>query len=82
MRFTYGIAKGAAFCLLAAALGLRELWAGTPKADWAEAIWVTAVVISWIAAAMCVVRGAPVLLEAPSLLKDLDARMTDQDLES
>jgi CDP-diacylglycerol--glycerol-3-phosphate 3-phosphatidyltransferase len=77
MRFTYGVAKGAAFCLLAAALGLQELWAGTPRADWAEGILIAAVVISWIAAAMCVIRGAPVLLEAPSLLKDLDAKMTD-----
>jgi CDP-diacylglycerol--glycerol-3-phosphate 3-phosphatidyltransferase len=77
MRFTYGIAKGAAFCLLALVIGLRGLWAGTPRADWAEGLWVVAVVTSWIAAAMCVIRGAPVLLEAPSLLKDLDAKMTD-----
>ena len=81
MRFVYGVAKGLAFCTLALALGLRGLWAGMPKADSAEAVWVFAVVMSWIAAALCVVRGAPVLLEAPALLKDLDARVEKQATE-
>jgi hypothetical protein len=57
------------------------LWTGTPKADSAEAVWVFAVVMSWIAAVLCVVRGAPVLLEAPALLKDLDARVEKQATE-
>jgi CDP-diacylglycerol--glycerol-3-phosphate 3-phosphatidyltransferase len=81
MRFTYGVSKAAAFCLLALALGLRGLWDGTPKADWAEAVWTFARVVSWIATAFCVIRGAPVLLEAPVQLRDLDARMADHEVE-
>lgn len=79
MRFFYGVSKGFAFCLLAVALGLQGLWAGTPKADWAETVRVIAVVLSWIAAAFCVLRGLPVLLEAPALLRDLDAKMAQQE---
>jgi len=78
MRSLYGISKAVAFCMLALALGLRGLWAGTPKADAAEVVWIVAVVLSWIATAICVIRGVPVLLEAPALLKDLDARVSKQ----
>lgn len=81
MRFLYGVAKGLAFCTLALSLGLQGLWAGTPKVGSAEAVRVFAVTMSWIAAAFCVVRGAPVLLEAPALLKDLDARVEKQATE-
>jgi CDP-diacylglycerol--glycerol-3-phosphate 3-phosphatidyltransferase len=81
MRSLYGIAKASAFCMLALALGLRGLWAGTPSAGTAEAIWVVAVVLSWIATAICVIRGAPVLIEAPALLKDLDTRVKEQAVE-
>ena len=78
MRSIYGLAKAAAFCLLALALGLRGLWAGTPKAGAAETVWIVAVVLSWIATAICVLRGAPVLLEAPSLLRGLDDKVADK----
>ncbi len=78
MRTSYGFAKATAFCTLALALGLRGLWSDTPKANWAETLWIFAVVMSWIAAAICIIRGAPVLLEAPALLKDLDAKMKQQ----
>ncbi|MFC2037224.1 CDP-alcohol phosphatidyltransferase family protein [Chloroflexota bacterium] len=78
MRSIYGLSKAVAFCTLALALGLRGLWAGTPKAVWAETIWAFAVVLSWIATALCVIRGAPVLMEARSLLKDLDTKVTTQ----
>jgi hypothetical protein len=44
-------------------------------------VWIFAVVMSWIAAVLCVVRGAPVLLEAPTLLKDLDTKMEKQATE-
>jgi hypothetical protein len=81
MRFWYGVFKGAAFCLLALALGLRRLWEGTPKAGSAEVVWISAVVISWIATAFCVIRGAPVLLEAPAQLRDLDARVAEKTAE-
>lgn len=78
MRSLYGASKAAAFCTLALALGLRGLWAGTPKAGWAEGIYVFAVAMSWIATAICVIRGAPVLLEARTLLKDLDEKVAKQ----
>jgi CDP-diacylglycerol--glycerol-3-phosphate 3-phosphatidyltransferase len=78
MRSVYGLSKAAAFCLLALALGLRGLWAGTPKASWAETVWSVAVVLSWLATAICVIRGAPVLVEARTLLRDLDARVAEQ----
>jgi CDP-diacylglycerol--glycerol-3-phosphate 3-phosphatidyltransferase len=81
MRSLYGIAKASAFCMLALALGLRGLWAGTPRAGTAQTIWVVAVVLSWIATAICVIRGAPVLIEAPALLKDLDTRVKEQAAE-
>jgi CDP-diacylglycerol--glycerol-3-phosphate 3-phosphatidyltransferase len=78
MRSIYGLSKAIAFCTLALALGLRGLWAGTPKAVWAETIWAFAVALSWIATVLCVIRGAPVLMEARSLLKDLDTKVTQQ----
>lgn len=81
MRSLYGLAKAAAFCLLALVLGLRELWAGTPKADVAETLWIVAVVLSWVATSICVIRGAPVLWEARTLLRDLDAKVAKQTTE-
>jgi CDP-diacylglycerol--glycerol-3-phosphate 3-phosphatidyltransferase len=75
MRSLYGFVKAAAFCMLTLALGLRGLWAGTSRADWAKVVWILAVTLSWIATAICVIRGAPVLLEARSLLRDLDAKV-------
>ena len=81
MRTLYGISKATAFTLLALALGLRSLWAGTPRAAIAEAIWGVAVVLSWIATSICIIRGAPVLVEARTLLRDLDAKVTQQAVE-
>jgi CDP-diacylglycerol--glycerol-3-phosphate 3-phosphatidyltransferase len=81
MRSFYGLSKAVAFCTLALALGLRGMWAGTPKADLAEGIWIFAVVMSWLATIICIIRGAPVLLEARTLLRDLDARVTQQEEE-
>ncbi len=79
MRSLYGLSKAVAFCTLALALGLRQLWAGTPRAGTAQAIWIFAVVVSWIATAMCIIRGAPVLVEARTLLRDLDEQVAQQD---
>jgi hypothetical protein len=77
MRTVYGLSKIVAFCLLALALGLEGLWAGTPKADAAQTVYIVALIASWIATALCIIRGAPVLMEAPALLRDLDARVAD-----
>lgn len=81
MRTVYGLAKVIAFTTLALALGLRGLWAGGPKAGAAEGLWTFAVATSWLAAALCIVRGAPVLLEARTLLRDLDAKVAKQQKE-
>jgi CDP-diacylglycerol--glycerol-3-phosphate 3-phosphatidyltransferase len=75
MRSLYGVSKAVAFFMLALALGLRGLWADTPRAPVAETILTIAVVLSWIAAALCIIRGAPVLIEARTLLRDLDDKM-------
>jgi hypothetical protein len=76
MRSLYGVSKALAFFTLALALGLRGMWASAPRANWAEAIWALGVVLAWIATAICIIRGAPVLIEARTQLKDLDAKMT------
>jgi CDP-diacylglycerol--glycerol-3-phosphate 3-phosphatidyltransferase len=81
MRSLYGAAKALAFCMLALALGLRGLWAGTARSDWAEGIWIVAVVVSWIATTICIVRGVPVLCEARSLLRDLDSQVAEQAMQ-
>jgi len=75
MRSLYGLSKAVAFCTLALALGLGGLWAGTSRAHWAEVVRIVAVVASWIATALCIIRGAPVLMEARTLLRDLDAQV-------
>ncbi len=78
MRSLYGISKALAFCTLALALGLQGLWAGTPKTDSATMVWVFGRILSWIATAICIIRGAPVLWEARTRLRDLDAKVTRQ----
>lgn len=79
MRSIYGLSKAVAFFALALVLGLRDLWEGTPRAGSVEVLWVVAVILSWIATAICVIRGAPVLIEARTLLKDLDDKVAEQD---
>jgi CDP-diacylglycerol--glycerol-3-phosphate 3-phosphatidyltransferase len=78
MRSLYGLSKALAFCMLALALGLGGLWAGTPRAGLAQGIRVLAVILSWLATVLCVIRGAPVLLEAPALLSDVDTQVSEQ----
>jgi CDP-diacylglycerol--glycerol-3-phosphate 3-phosphatidyltransferase len=64
MRSGYGVAKGFAFGLLALTLGLRsggyEGW---------QAVWTTATALAWLSAALCVLRGLPVIIEAASLFE-------------
>jgi CDP-diacylglycerol--glycerol-3-phosphate 3-phosphatidyltransferase len=78
MRSLYGLSKALAFCMLALALGLGGLWAGTPRAGLAQGVRVLAVILSWLATVLCVIRGAPVLLEAPELLSDVDTQVSEQ----
>jgi CDP-diacylglycerol--glycerol-3-phosphate 3-phosphatidyltransferase len=81
MRTGYGVAKALAFCTLALALGLTGLWAGTSRAGLAQAVWTFGVIMSWISTAICLIRGLPVLIEARTLLRDLDAQMERQAAE-
>ena len=78
MRTLYGFAKVLAFCTLAVAVGLGGLWSGTPRAAEARALSNLAAALSWIATGICLLRGAPVLLEARHLLQDLDTKATGQ----
>lgn len=78
MRSLYGVSKAAAFCLLALTLGLKGIWNDPEKAGWADTVWFVAVALSWIATALCIVRGVPVLFEAPTLLRGLEARVMQQ----
>jgi CDP-diacylglycerol--glycerol-3-phosphate 3-phosphatidyltransferase len=64
MRTGYALSKVAAFTLLALALGLRT--GGHPI--W-HSVWLVALAVSWLALALCIVRGVPVLVEAPALFR-------------
>ena len=67
MRTGYGVAKAVAFTLLSLALGLKtggyEVW---------HPFWIAALAGSWIALALCIVRGLPVIIEAPALFQAAD----------
>lgn len=65
LRSPYGIAKAAAFCLLALQHGLAAT-AGARMAG----VTVAAQVAAWLALAFCVTRAMPVLIEGPRALMD------------
>jgi len=58
-RFTYAVSKAVAFCLFIAAH--TTILAPYPIIDWAN-------VFLYICCAFCVIRGVPVLIEAPAIL--------------
>lgn len=59
MRAGYGLAKAAAFAMLALTLALQ-----TVNSPWLEPVWTAATILSWLATALCIVRGVPVVMEA------------------
>jgi phosphatidylglycerophosphate synthase len=63
LRTPFGLAKAVAFFFLALAHGLRT--AGSPAAGTVNLV---AQVAAWVAFALCLLRGVPVLLEAPRAL--------------
>jgi CDP-diacylglycerol--glycerol-3-phosphate 3-phosphatidyltransferase len=67
MRTSYAVAKAVAFTLLALALGLQT--GGHPA--WYN-VWTVASAVSWVAVALCVVRGLPVLIEARKLFQSAE----------
>lgn len=64
MRNTYGTIKGFAFAFLTAAWGFINL-----EHPWAGWVHTTALILSWLAITMTVLRGLPVIIEGYNLLK-------------
>ncbi len=71
MRTGYAVTKVIAFTLLAVALGLKT----GGYAAW-HGVWIAASVISWLALALCIVRGLPVILEAQGLFRSAEFQVT------
>jgi CDP-diacylglycerol--glycerol-3-phosphate 3-phosphatidyltransferase len=65
MRDSYGIIKGFAFALLTIALGFRVM-----DHNWAGWVHIVALVLSWLAISMTILRGLPVLIESYKLFKN------------
>lgn len=59
MRAGYGLAKAAAFAMLALTLALQTI-----DSSWLPPVWMTSTILSWIATVLCIVRGVPVVMEA------------------
>lgn len=75
MRSSYGIVKGFAFCCLALTLALSHSWGVEPAGSTLLTMWkalrVFSLVCSWLALILCVLRGLPVLIEAPAFLREV-----------
>jgi CDP-diacylglycerol--glycerol-3-phosphate 3-phosphatidyltransferase len=67
MRTGYAVTKAIAFTLLAVALGLKT---GGYAAE--RGVWIVASVFSWLALALCIVRGLPVVFEARRLFRSAE----------
>jgi CDP-diacylglycerol--glycerol-3-phosphate 3-phosphatidyltransferase len=67
MRTSYGVVKAVAFVLLALALGLQT----GGHAAW-YSVWTVASAVSWVAVALCIVRGLPVLIEVRGLFQSAE----------
>jgi CDP-diacylglycerol--glycerol-3-phosphate 3-phosphatidyltransferase len=67
MRTIYAVAKAVAFTLLALSLGLQT----GRRAAW-YSVWIVSSGVSWVAVAICVVRGLPVLIEVQGLFRSAE----------
>ena len=67
MRTSYGITKGFAFNFLVIDLALRGF-----NHPWDSWVHVIALVLTWLAVALCVARGVPVLISGTALLNRAD----------
>jgi len=65
MRNLYGFVKGFAFAMITTAWGLICL-----EHPWAVGVHVSALIISWIAITLTILRGLPVIIEGYGLMKD------------
>ena len=83
MRSSYGVSKGFAFGLLTLCWGLLAL---PQAADSAQVIHLCAQIMTWVAVAICLIRGAPVLVEAWGQLRnqpdESNATLSVQKLQS
>ena len=70
MRSSYGTIKALAFMTLALATGLRT----GDVASWVS-IWTAGLITAWLATAMCVARGLPVILDAGHLFRQAELRV-------
>jgi CDP-diacylglycerol--glycerol-3-phosphate 3-phosphatidyltransferase len=71
MRTGYAVVKAVAFTLLALALGLKS----GGHAAW-HGVWIVGSVFSWVSLVMCVLRGLPVIIEAPALFQSSEFQVT------
>lgn len=76
MRASYGLVKGLAFGGLVLATALR-LSGAEAQAAWAWVFWAAPTLV-YLATAMCVARGVPVLLDARRMLLRPDLPSNDQ----
>ena len=67
LRTPFAIAKASAFFFLALAHGNVRVPVGRPTTD---VIYAASQVCAWMALAFCLLRGIPVLIEAPRALRD------------
>ncbi len=67
MRTSYAVFKVVAFTLLALALGLKS----GGYAAW-HGVWTAGSVFTWLSLAMCILRGLPVIIEAPALFRSAE----------
>jgi CDP-diacylglycerol--glycerol-3-phosphate 3-phosphatidyltransferase len=65
MRDAYGITKGFAFAVITLAFGFQLL-----DHSWAGWTHVVAIILSWLAISMTILRGLPVLVESYKLFKN------------
>ncbi len=70
-RSGYAVVKAVAFTLLALGLGLRS----GDQAVW-HSVWVAGSVFTWVSLAMCILRGQPVVIEAPALFQSAEFQVT------
>ncbi len=64
MRSSYSVSKIISFCGLSLVVALMAYPAGTPARAWVPDLLPVFQVTSWIAVALCVVRGSPVVVGA------------------
>jgi CDP-diacylglycerol--glycerol-3-phosphate 3-phosphatidyltransferase len=67
MRTGYAVVKAVAFTVLAIALGLRS----GGYATW-HSFWIAGSAFTWLSLALCILRGVPVIVEAPALFRSAE----------